>query len=401
MPQNIIELASELIKIPSRGGIDPSENIIAYLCNWMDQRKIECQILQTQDGRKVGLFIHLQSGIQGPVLCLDACIDTASFGDERAWQHSPTSGVVEDGRLYGRGAADSKIAVSIFSHLAAKILERGGLKRGDLFIVFDAEEHSGEFTGIKRFLEVAPKTPEAVLIGYPGNHKLVIGSRGFLRCVLNVYGIAAHSGSKSVKGFNAIQKTARLIDAIYARGLPKETNLDFSFGPEVNVTEIQGGEGFSVIPDLCTCKVDMRLTPNFHQSIAAEWLESIVKGIDIIYPGKRETEITWLESWPAYNVSRESFLVTEFLKVAEAVFGRPVQPVVSGPSNIGNFLASKRIPALAGFGVTYANLHGTDEYLEVDSVAPVFETYFQVVERLAAADSPLNGDILVGMEGGG
>ena len=397
MYQNIIELASELIKIPSRAGVDPSENIISYLCGWMADKNLDCQIIRTQDERKVGLFIHLKSGVKGPAICLNACVDTAPFGDERAWQHSPTSGVLQDGKLYGRGAADSKIAVSIFSHLAAKILETGVLKKGELFVVLDADEHSGEFTGIKRFLEVSPKTPEAVLIGYPGNKNLVIGSRGFLRAILNVFGVAAHSGSKSVKGSNAIKKMARLIDAIYARELPMENNPDFNFGAEVNVTEVQGGEGFSVIPDLCTCKVDMRLTPNIHRAFAADWLESIVKGLDSIYPGKRETELTWLESWPAYCISQQSFLVTEFLKTAQEVFERQVQPVISGPSNIGNFLAAKGVPALAGFGVTYGNLHGTNEFIEVDTVAPVFETYFRVVKRLIAAETPLNGDILVGM----
>jgi succinyl-diaminopimelate desuccinylase len=397
MQQEIASLASALIQIPSRAGIDASAPILSFLEKWMEQHGLETQPIVTLEGKKAGTFLHLRSGIPGPVLCLNACLDTAPFGDESAWQHSPTSGMILDGRLYGRGAADSKIAVSIFSHLAAKLVRTGGLERGELFVVFDADEHSGEFTGIKRFLEIAPARPEAVLIGYPGNQNLVIGSRGFLRAVIQVFGVAAHSGSRSRRGSNAIQKMAHLVEALYARELPKEAHPDFCFGAEMNVTEIQGGEGFSVIPDLCTCKVDLRLTPQVDRASAAGWLESIVRGVDLIFPGQRESEISWLESWPAYCVSRESYLVNEFLRVVEVVFGRPAQPVVSGPSNIGNFLASKGIPALAGFGVTYGNLHGTDEYCEVDTIAPVFETYWQVAKNLTTAGKPLDGGILVGM----
>lgn len=396
MQEQIIQLASELVKIPSRAGTDQLDDILSFLLRWMQDQQVDCQVLRADDGRKVGLYVHIRSGQPGPALCLNACIDTAPFGDESAWSHSPTAAALRDGRLYGRGAADSKIAVAIFSHLAAKILRSSGLKQGELFVVFDAEEHSGEFTGIKRFLETAPRKPDAVFIGYPGNKNLVVGSRGFARAIINVHGKSAHSGSKSVKGFNAIQKMARLVDAIYTRDLPKETLPDFSFGAEVNVTEIKGGEGFSVIPDLCTCKVDMRLTPNINQHVAREWLEELVRGLDTMYPDSRATEVTWLESWPAYAVSRQSLLVTEFLEVAESVFGRPIQPVISGPSNIGNYLASRHIPAFAGFGVTYGNLHATDEYIEVDTILPVFETYARLVERLTAVTAPLDGDSLLG-----
>jgi succinyl-diaminopimelate desuccinylase len=51
--------------------------------------------------------------------CLDACLDTAPFGDLIAWDHPPTEPHIVDGWLQGRGAADCKIAVAIFSHLAA------------------------------------------------------------------------------------------------------------------------------------------------------------------------------------------------------------------------------------------------------------------------------------------
>lgn len=94
----------------------------------------------------------------------------------------------------------------------------------------------------------------------------------------------------------------------------------------------------------------------------------------------------WLESWPAYRVSVDSPLVQQFLDAAQEVFGRAIPARVRGPSNIGNSLASRGIPALCGFGVTYDNQHAVDENAELETVMPVYETYHKVIDRLLNMD---------------
>lgn len=387
MKDQIVELASELIKIPSRAGIDSTAPILDYIKGWLTEQELPVKPLIDGISDEVGVSIHLGSGRDGPAICLNACIDTAPFGDESAWSASPTSGHVASNRLHGRGAADSKMGVAIFSNLAVEMIRRGDLTRGDLFIVFDADEHSGAFQGIKTFVKNTPRKPDAVMIGYPGNDALVVGSRGFLRATVTVFGKAAHSGSSSVKGFNAVEKMARLVSHFDDGKLPPETDRYFTFGPQANVTEIAGGQGFSIIPDRCTCKVDIRLTPNFNFEIAKKWVEEIVESIDEKDPGPRPSQIDWMESWPPYRVKSESFLVSEFLRIAGDVFQRPIHEKVSGPSNIGNYLASRGIPALSGFGVTYWNIHGIDECVDLETVLLAYETYYQVVRNLLAAET--------------
>lgn len=387
--EKILALASNLVKIPSRGGIDPTGPVLNFISQWFTERAIPVQRLNGNSGKDVGIYIHLKASMPGPALCLNACIDTAPFGDEDAWTLSPTSGAIQNGRLYGRGAADSKIGVAIFSHLASQLVSQGGLPRGDLFIVFDADEHTGKFFGIKTFLEVIPRQPDAVLIGYPGNEKVISGSRGFLRVVITVFGTAAHSGSGSAKGFNAIAKMAHLVNAMQSEPLPTETDPDFNFGPQINVTEITGGQGYSIIPDRCTCKVDLRLTPNVNKAVASAWLQKIIDAIDHTHPGPKPTEIEWHESWPAYHLPAENQLVINFLESAQNVFHKKIPAKVSGPSNIGNYLASRHIPALSGFGVTYWNVHGIDENIDISTIVPVFETYYTAVQRLLEKDSQL------------
>src|SRR5207237_9137977 len=84
--------------------------------------------LTTAAGETVGLYVRHLGPEPGPILCLDACIDTAPFGDETRWSKPPVSGHVEGGRLWGRGSADSKIGAAILAHVVRE-LERGGAGR--------------------------------------------------------------------------------------------------------------------------------------------------------------------------------------------------------------------------------------------------------------------------------
>ncbi len=393
MTESIVGLASELVRVPSRAGIDAVETILDFLSGWLAERGLQVNRLHGPTGAAVGLYLHLKADKPGPAVCLNACLDTAPFGDEERWRHRPTSGVIEDGRLYGRGSADSKTAVSIFSHLAATFQETKGLPCGELYVVFDADEHTGEFQGIKSFLKSAPRRPDAVIIGYPGNDKLIVGSRGFLRAEVTVYGLSAHSGASSHTGFNAISKMAQLIASLSSRPLPKEADPDFKIGPKVTVTEVKGGAGFSVVPDHCCCKIDFRLTPNVDKNVAAEWIESVIHQTDEEYPGPKPTRIEWRESWPAYHVPADYPLAKLFLEVAQEVFGRSIKAVVSGPSNIGNYLASKTIPSLSGFGVSYSNLHATDESMDLETVSPVYEVYRRAIEKILRSELPPLGNL--------
>jgi succinyl-diaminopimelate desuccinylase len=142
---------------------------------------------------------------------LDACLDTAPFGDEHAWTHPPTSAVIEDGWLWGRGSADSKSGAAIFCHIAARLSASTDYLHGSLVLLFDVDEHTGGFGGAKRYFEGpdAPGDVAGVMIGYPGMDTLVVGGRGVYRAKLHVRGVASHSGGSKATP-SAIEKAAHL-----------------------------------------------------------------------------------------------------------------------------------------------------------------------------------------------
>jgi succinyl-diaminopimelate desuccinylase len=381
----VIELTRDLVRIPSRAGIDPYEPVIDHLTTWLRHHLLAPAVLRDDTGTPVAVTAEITGHRPGPHWVLDACLDTAPFGDEDRWTHPPASGHMADGWLWGRGSSDSKAAVAIFSHLAARLASDTDRLHGRLTLLFDLDEHTGGFAGAKTFFE-GPNAPDniaGVMIGYPGQDHLITGGRGVYRTQLHVHGVASHSGgSKTTPG--AITKAAHLIRELTNRPLPSETAEHFPLPPKLTVTAITGGQGYSVTPDLCTISIDIRTTPTFDDLAAAELLTRTTADIDKEYP---ETPATLLQNhmtWPPYALEPASPLRAALLDAAR-VHGLQVSPKVAGPSNIGNYLASLGIPATAGFGVTYQGLHATDERIRTDTIPIVQAVYHTALEHLIGA----------------
>jgi succinyl-diaminopimelate desuccinylase len=384
---SVTEFLQELVRVPSRGGLDPYEPIIALVASWLSDHGLSPRRLLDGDRQPVGLACDIVGSHPGPRYVLDACIDTAPFGDQTAWRFPPTSAVLEDGWLYGRGAADSKAAVAIFAHLAARLHDRASELHGTLTLLYDADEHTGRFGGAKHYFTGpdAPADVAGVMIGYPGLSKVVVGGRGFLRARLTVHGEAGHSGgSHEPEGGNAIEKAAVLIRALMRHRVPAPLDPELGLPAKLSVTEVRGGQGYSVVPDRCELLVDARLTRSFDAAAAARLLEHTVATVDRRMLTAGPTGMAYEESWPAYRLDESAPVRLALVQAAAQQLPDGPQPKVAGPSNIGCYLASLGIDATAGFGVAYQGLHGTDERIQLSTIPPVQATYHQAALSLLA-----------------
>lgn len=385
--ESIAGLTAELVRIPSRSGIDPYEPIVGYMERWLAEQGLAPRRLLGPSGAPLALTCDVRGAHLGPRYVFDACLDTAPFGDETAWRHSPTSGTVADGWLYGRGSSDCKVALAIFGHVAAALRSETGDLHGTLTLLFDADEHTGRFGGAKAFFGDAATRADiaGVMIGYPGHDEVIVGSRGFLRARLTVYGSAGHTGGRRSEG-NAVDKAAALVTELTAMPLPGISE-GFPLPPKLTVTAIHGGEGFSVIPDVCTVNVDVRLVPSFRPEEATALVTAAAREVDKRLPSARTTEVLFEETWPAYALPSSSPLVATLTGAVARVAGRPIRTKIAGPSNIGNYLASLGIEATAGYGVRYRNLHGTDECVDVSTIATVHAVYAAAARALLGRSS--------------
>lgn len=202
---------------------------------WLEDNRLKPRLLRDGAGKDVAgkdvaVLVEIAGAAPGPVLCLDACIDTAPAGDSSQWSDPPFSGAVRGRRLLGRGAADSKSGVAILAHVARHLAETP-IPRGAVHVLLDADEHTGRFGGVRAYLDAIARPPDAVSLGYPGNDCIVVGSRGFLRARLHFSGKAAHSGEIERTGINALTRAADFALKVSGASFAEAHDPAFPFGP--------------------------------------------------------------------------------------------------------------------------------------------------------------------------
>ncbi|WP_055565691.1 M20 family metallopeptidase [Streptomyces atriruber] len=381
---SVVELARELVKRPSRGEVDGYGPVLGVLEDWLALRGLPHRHLRDDDDELVGLLVEIPGRRPGAWWTLDACLDTASYGDEQAWSFPPACGDVVDGWLRGRGAADSKLAAAMFCHIAADLVPRAESLHGGLAVLLDVDEHTGGFGGARAYLAdpQAPR-PAGVMIGYPGMDHLVVGGRGLWRASIAVHTPSGHSGSsKSVVG--AISRAARLVKLLDDAELPGTAGTSssgFPLPPKLSVTSFHGGEGFSVTPDRCDLNIDIRTTPSFDGHDAETLVRKAVAELDAELPAPTPTEIIPIAAWPPFRLAEDEQPAAVLLNAA-AEAGLAVKSKTAGPSNIGNLLAGEGIPATAGFGVPCEGLHGIDERAHLAELPMVYAVYQRAVLNL-------------------
>lgn len=378
--ESIINFLKLLISKPSQAGINNQMEILDEVSSWFNEHGMQGEILYNRK-KPVAFLFDIIINKNYPTYCFNACLDTASIGDINNWINDPFIPIIDSNWLFGRGAADSKIAVSIFSHIANELVNNNIVLNSNISFLFDCDEHTGKFGGIKKYLQ-KHENIKGVFIGYPGNDYIISGSRGFYRAEIIFYGISQHSGGIKEPKENAIIKATKFIKEITSFDLNISINDYFPLSPKITITKIKGGYNYTIIPDKCKINIDVRLTPDFNFEHARNIINDTVKNIDISFNSCKRTLINEIESWPAYYLPNNSYILNVFKETAAKQLGRNIGNKVCGPSNIGNFLAANNIESICGFGVAYKNLHAPNECIDLNSISDIYNTYKNLIEIL-------------------
>jgi acetylornithine deacetylase/succinyl-diaminopimelate desuccinylase-like protein len=172
----------------------------------------------------------------------------------------PFDGRLENGRVYGRGAVDTKASLGVILAMLEASQEQGAALPHNLIIAATVDEEAGA-TGAPAFaswLQEERIVIDQLLVAEPTLCHPVHGHKGVCRLTFQLHGTAAHSSQPHL-GKNAITAAAHLILALEAEHQRLQQISSPLGAPALTVSLIHGGQGINVVPDSCRVSVDRRL----------------------------------------------------------------------------------------------------------------------------------------------
>jgi acetylornithine deacetylase/succinyl-diaminopimelate desuccinylase-like protein len=260
----IEKLARELIALPSVNPAflpakhpDAGEGRVAdFLAATAGKAGLDIELQKVLPGRRNVLARLAPAGKTKQRILLAPHTDTvAAFSQD---QFAPR---LRHGRIYGRGACDTK--GSIASMLGALLsLARNGGRPAATEIVFAGVIDEENAQAGSRALGQSGFKADLAIVGEPTCLRVVTAHKGSLWLRLETRGKAAH-GSCPDLGRNAVHEMARIVDLLqtdYARQLKRRRHPLLGCAT-VSVGSIHGGSQANIVPARCEASVDRRTLP--------------------------------------------------------------------------------------------------------------------------------------------
>ena len=380
---HIIEMTSDMVRIPSYAGIPNQETGVAkYVKSVFDANGIPCELKEVADGR-CNVIATLDSGKPGKTMMFNSHIDTVP---PNGWEEAFEPKVV-DGKLYGRGSQDDKGPLACIMEAMLAIKETDALKQGKIVLtgVLDEEQNSiGTIDVVESGIAA-----DGAIIAECTRLEIQTCQRGLEWLKFHFIGKTVH-GSRQREGINAIAKAVAFINAMEEKLIPKVFARTHPLLKEatVNYGVIHGGTQLSTVAGECDLFVDTRFLPYQEYNDVIGEFQALLDELAAQDPQfKCEMSVAAEAALPEgyvhlpFETPRDHPLVTvlqDAVKEAtaeEAVLG--VMPAWTDGALLARY---GNIPTVI-LGPDGENAHAHDEYIPVDQLSKTALIY-----ALAAVD---------------
>lgn len=336
---------------------------------------------------------HIKGSHPGPKILFDGHMDTVPVGDLSMWKHDPFTAKIIDGKMYGRGTSDMKGALSAMLAAASYYAEDLNYDfPGDIYVAGVVHEEC--FEGVASREISAYVKPDYVIIGEASQLNIKIGQRGRAEIVVETFGIPSHSANPH-EGINAVYKMCKVIKEIQKLIPPHHDILGDGILELVDIKS-EPYPGASVVPEYCKATFDRRL-------LTGETKESVLKPIQSCL-NKLSKEDPQLKVKVSYAVGKEKCWTGETIQAERFFPGWIFDKNEEWIQNIyhqmheiglnptitnydfctnGSHYAGEANIKTVGVGPSLETLaHKTNEYIEINQLTKVMESYYGVMIAL-------------------
>ncbi len=363
----LVQTLVETIRIPSPTGSE--REMGEYCAGRMRTARLEVKeaTLRPESPNFVG---RLSGKYPGITLCFHAHLDTVPPGDLSTWTKDPFAGVVENGRVFGRGACDVKNDIAVMLTVAEMLAARREEMFGNLVLCFASCEEIADSAGTQHAIDSGLlKDVDFVVVGEQTECGVAVAHRGGLHLRVTVKGEAAHSSIADRAGVNAIYKMSRIVETIRSQYLPelRQRTHPYLPSPTANVAIIQGGVKPNIVPDLCEMVMGRRTLPHETPEQVRDEIAAILDALHREDP-ELNAGVEILRTMTPFETDVRNPYVQSFLRAASKVLGGPQEPVGYVAGTDARLFPPAGIPAAVFGPGEFSQAHTADESISIDQL---------------------------------
>lgn len=334
-------------------------------------------------------------------LLVNAHIDVAHVGDPKGWRHPPFEPIMENNRIYGRGASDMKGGLGAALFAIAMLRGLGIELKGDLLFESVIGEEMGEAgtracveRGYRADFAVCADSSNLELQGQGGviTGWITIESPQTFHDAMRARMIHAGGG---IFGASAIEKMVKIINGL--QDLERHWAVTKSYPgfpagtTTINPAVIEGGRHPAFVADRCALWCTVHFYPDqTYDEVIAE-VETHIRQVAAADPWLRAHPPTFRwggrsmlwdqgEIFPALAIDPAHPAMRLLAEIHTAVRGRPPQIGMSPTVTDGGWLGWAGIPAVIYGPGSLQEAHAINESVSTDDLL----FYSKVLARFIA-----------------
>ena len=376
-----VELSQRLIRCPS---VTPVEGgALDELQGVLEKLGFKCKRLPFSDNGTPDVDnLYARIGTSGPNFCFAGHSDVVPPGQFSEWNGDPFSGIITDGKLYGRGSSDMKSAIASFVAAAQRYIDETGNKLPfSISLLITGDEEGPAINGtikVLKWMEENDENIDCCVVGEPTNPDFLggmakIGRRGSFTGWLTVYGTQGHTAYPHLAD-NPLSRMVKMLGPLSEEKLDEGTQY---FPPStVAIAAIDTGNTASnVIPNQATATFNIRFNDSKTGQEIEDWLRRIFNKVG------GEFDLKTACSSDAF-ITEPGSLTEDLLASVKEVTGVSPELSTTGGTSDARFIR-KYCPVIE-FGGVGKTMHKINEHVEVEDIKILSNIYYVLLKRFFA-----------------
>ena len=352
------ELLQRLIQIKSVNPPGNEDGIANFIKEFLLKNDIHSKLIPLEEGRSS--VVAKIEGKEERNITLCGHLDTVRVKEED-WTKLPFQGLMENGRMYGRGTSDMKGGVAAIIYTLILLKRRGITPQKKVQLALTADEELG-YRGAKNLVDQGFfDQTDFLIIAEPTNLQVAVGEKGEIWIKAKFYGKSAH-GSTPELGVNTVVPGSKFVLEV-SEEYKKLFNPDPVWGNNsINIGQFHGGVQVNVVPNYSEVQLDFRVISEEDKKRALELVRK--KGQDITEEFGVQFKEEIFNYHPPIFTSLDNLYIQKFMQVA----GVKEATIVKYCTDGGTIIPEKKIPFIIFGPGDIAQAHQNDEYIELNTL---------------------------------